>query len=333
MNPILDSGIKIILFLQNLGGWLMAPMQFFSFLGNEEFFLIVMPIFLWCINMSVGLRLGFLSLIGGNLNAVFKLVFHAPRPYWIDPGVHAYVTETSFGIPSGHAQNSTSVWGGLAKSYKERWLWIVSILAVFFIGLSRLYNGVHFPTDVLAGWVIGALVLWIYIISEKKVISWLLSKSLNVQLFWALVFSLFFILLASLAKISLGAWTLPQLWVANASAAAPGSPPITPLSLSGIISDAGALFGVAAGAILLPSWGGYIVKGPAGKLALRFFVGLIGVLAIWRGLDLILPGGEDLLGFSLRYLRYAATGFWISGLAPVLFIRLHLSEKSSRQFF
>ncbi len=329
MESILDSGIKIILFFQGLGGWLRAPMQFFSFLGNEEFFLLVMPIFLWCIDLTIGLRLGFLLLISGNLNTVLKLAFHGPRPYWVDPNVKAYTTETSFGIPSGHAQISTGVWGGLAYSVKERWLWIISILGIFLIGLSRLYNGVHFPSDVLAGWVIGAAVLWIYIKLEKPASTWLRRHSSYIQLLLALAFSLFFILLAVLAQISLGAWTLPQIWVTNAASAAPGSAPIAPLSLSGIFSDAGGLFGLAAGAVLLPFWGGFNAGGPTVKRLLRFLVGVIGVLVFWRGLALVFPGGEDLLGLALRYVRYGITGFWVSGLAPVLFTRLGLAEKNS----
>jgi membrane-associated phospholipid phosphatase len=331
VNPILESGIQIILSLQSLGGWLIAPMQFFSFLGNEVFFLIVMPAFLWCIDMTIGLRLGFLLLLSGGLNEDFKLLFHGPRPYWIDPSVKAYASETSFGIPSGHAQVSASVWGGLAYTFKKGWLWVVVILAVFLIGLSRLYNGVHFPTDVLAGWLIGALILWFYIKLEKPASSWLSQQGVFSQLFLAFGLSLLFILCAVLARISLGAWTLPQNWVANAAAAAPGSAPIAPLSLSGILSDAGGLFGLAVGAILLPIWGGFSTAGPVGKRLLRFAVGVIGILVIWLGLGLIFPGGEDLLGSVLHYIRYTMIGSWVSGLAPLVFTRLSLAERNTKK--
>jgi membrane-associated phospholipid phosphatase len=328
MNSILDAGLKIILFIQNLGTWLSGPMQFLSFLGNEQFFLLTMPIFLWCIDMTTGLRLGFLLLISGNLNYILKLVFHGPRPYWVDRTVRAYTSEPTFGIPSGHAQVSASVWGGLAYSFRKPWLWLAAGLAVFLIGLSRLYNGVHFPTDVLAGWIIGALVLWICMNLEKPVTAWLLSCHLSIRLAAALVFSLSFILLGVLSRISLGAWALPQTWATNAAAGAPGSAPITPLSLSSLISSAGALFGLSAGAILLPVWGGFNVRGPVGKRALRFLAGMVGMLIIWGGLGLILPGGESRLILALRYLRYALTGFWISGLAPLMFTHTGLAEKN-----
>ena len=175
MYPILDAVIKIILSKQSLGAWLSGPMQFLSFLGNGQFFLLTIPIFLWCIDMTVGLRLGFLLLISGSLNYILKLVFHGPRPYWVDRSVRAYTSKPTFGIPSGHAQVSTSVWSGLAYSFNKPWVWLTAGLAVFLIGFSRLYNGVHFPTDILTGWVIGALVLWIYIKLEKPVTVWLLS--------------------------------------------------------------------------------------------------------------------------------------------------------------
>jgi hypothetical protein len=287
-----------------------------------------MPVFLWCIDMAIGLRLGFLLLISSSLNSDFKLVFHTPRPTWIDPHVRAFASETSFGIPSGHAQNSISVWGGLANSSGERWLSITLFVIIFFIGFSRLYNGVHFPTDVLAGWVIGGFILWIFLKLESPVLAWFQKRNQVAQLLLALGVSLFFVLLGVLARLSLGTWTLPLLWVTNAAAAAPGSPPINPLTLTEIISDAGALFGLAVGAILLPAWGGFNAGGPLGKRALRFLIGVIGVLIFWRGLALILPGGENTGAFILRYLRYALTGFWITGIAPVVFTRLRLAEKS-----
>ncbi len=328
MNPILDNGIKIILFVQNLGGWLAIPMQFFSFLGNEQFFLLVMPVFLWCIDLTVGLRLGFLLLIGDGLNNIFKLAFHAPRPYWVDTHVKAYTTETSFGLPSGHAQNSTGIWGGLAASIKERWLWITSLVVIFFIGVSRIYNGVHFPTDVLAGWAIGAVFLWIYLKLEKPISVWLGRQSLSSRILAALGISLLLVGITVVVKLSLGAWTIPQEWIANAAAAVPGSEPIAPLSLASIFTDAGALFGLAAGAVLLPAWGGFNAAGPLGKRLLRFVVGVIGVLLLWQGLDKVFPGGENLLSYFLRYLRYALVGFWVSGLAPLVFVRLGLAERN-----
>ncbi len=100
MNPWLDWGIPIIAWLQGLGEGLKAPMQLFTFLGTEEFFLVVMPAILWCLDAALGIRLGFILLASDGLNGTLKLAFGWPRPYWVSDQVRALASESSFGIPS-----------------------------------------------------------------------------------------------------------------------------------------------------------------------------------------------------------------------------------------
>lgn len=102
----------------------------------------------------------FASTLGGIiLNGVLKLGFDRPRPTFIVPLVHA--AGSSF--PSGHATSAAVVYGTVAylaaRLAKRKWApWLVmmgafAVIAV--ISLSRLYLGVHYPSDVLAGIVIG----------------------------------------------------------------------------------------------------------------------------------------------------------------------------------
>ena len=63
-----------------------------------------------------------------------------------------------------------------------------------------------------------------------------------------------------------------------------------------------------------------------GKRALRFVVGLIGVLILWRGLGLVFPDNNDLISYLLRYIRYTFVGFWIAAGAPWLFFRFKLAD-------
>jgi len=331
MEGINNFGVDFILFLQGIGNWLEYPMLFFTFLGNEEFFLLVMPAFYWCISSTVGLRLGILLLFSATLNSVFKLAFHSPRPYWYSQQVKAYLTESSFGIPSGHSQSAAAVWGGLASYYKRSWLWVITILTIFFIGLSRLYLGVHFPQDVLSGWLLGFIILVAYIGLEKQVGVWWRAQSISTRLLAGFLVSLLLIGLGVITKASLGYWSLPQDWLGNIAAAAPEAEPVNPTSLEGIIANSGALFGLIAGVTLLPLFGGFDAGGAYSKRAIRFIVGVIGVLLIWRGLGMLLPSGEDLLAYIFRYLRYALIGIWISGLAPLLFTRTGLATRSDSQ--
>jgi len=63
------------------------------------------------------------------------------------------------------------------------------------------------------------------------------------------------------------------------------------------------------------------------KRALRYVVGLIGVILFLRGLDVIFPAGEDFVGFFFRYVRYGVVGFWISAGAPFLFFHFKLARQ------
>ena len=116
MQSILEFGVRFIVGLQGLGAWPTLPMQFFSFLGTEDFFMLALPILYWCVDSMLGLRVAVILLLSTNINAAFKLALHGPRPYWYSPKVLALATETSFGVPSGHAQTAATIWGLLAAN-------------------------------------------------------------------------------------------------------------------------------------------------------------------------------------------------------------------------
>lgn len=332
MEAIMQLGIQIIVFLQNLGSWLLLPMKAFTFLGNEDFFLFVAPLVFWCIDAQLGLRLALTLMISGALNSTIKIALRSPRPYWISPQVHAYVTETSFGIPSGHAQHAVVVWGQLAVVVKRTWFWCVALALIFLIGVSRIYLGVHFPHDVLIGWIIGGLLFWLILSLEKRLTSRLQRMAVVERIQWAFGVSLAILLLGSAADlgVTLSGWVIPSAWVQLAARAAPEAEIISPLSLDYLISSAGVFFGMALGAILIFARGGFDAGGPYWQRGVRFIIGVLGVAILRYGLKAIFPSGDALGPYFLRYLRYALIGVWITGLAPFLFIRLKLAKTQSR---
>jgi membrane-associated phospholipid phosphatase len=326
---LLDLGIKLILFLQGLGDWLNIPMRLFSSLGDEYFYLFVAPALYWCFDAGLGLRMGLILMVNGSLNYVLKLAFHQPRPYWVDPNVKAYAAETSFGLPSGHAQNAVVVWGRLAAWLKGKWAWAVALALMLLIGLSRVYNGVHFPTDVLLGWGVGALVLLAFMALEKPVIKWLKGHSLWPNLGAVTGVSLLLIALSLATRMLLGGWELPLTWETNAKLAAPEAELIDPLALSGPVSSAAAFLGLGGGALLLAHQGRRLeVGGVWWRRLLRYIIGLAGILALYLALKSIFgalaPNESTFWGLCLRYVRYTLIGLWISYLAPLIFIRTRL---------
>lgn len=92
--------------------------------------------------------------LGGSalLNLTTKHVFARQRPaLW-----ESIAPETTFSFPSGHAMGSmTLAWVALLLAWRTPWRWPVAFSAVAFtwlVGLSRIYLGVHYPSDILAGW-------------------------------------------------------------------------------------------------------------------------------------------------------------------------------------
>ncbi len=324
MNEWLSWGIPVIVWLQGLGEWLRAPMEFFSFLGTEEFFLLVMPVMVWCVDVSLGLYIGAILLTSAGVNSILKVLVGWPRPFWVSDGVKPYAFEGSYGLPSGHAQNAMALWGRMAAGLKRaRWVIGLSIL-IFLISLSRLYLGVHFPSDVIAGWIVGGILLALFLWLEKPVATWTARQPLAVQLLVPFLFALALIGAGALASNATADRLVPEEWVARSSAAFPGEEPIDPQSLD-VASSAGALFGLCGGAVFLHRWGKFKASGSLWAKLARVAVGILGTLVIYFGLRLILPSGEGFLPQLLRFVRYGLAGLWVAFLGPWVFVKLKLA--------
>ena len=105
-----------------------------------------------------------LVIVGGAvvINLLMKAFFERSRPELWD----RLVVEHSFSFPSGHAMVSMALAGGVVYALwrtKYRSLSIIiGLIYVLLIGYSRLYLGVHYPTDVLAGWLVG--MAWVILV-------------------------------------------------------------------------------------------------------------------------------------------------------------------------
>jgi membrane-associated phospholipid phosphatase len=327
MDAIFNAGIAFIVWFQSLGSWLVTPMKFFSFLGSENFFLFMLPLLYWVVDARLGLRIGVVFLISGGLNDILKLSLHGPRPYWFSSQVKAYAAETSFGVPSGHAQIAMGLWGTLAATLKRRWGWFVAIFLILMIGLSRLFLAVHFPHDVLLGWAIGALTLWAFVSAWEPVAAWAARKTLLKQVGLAFLLSVLMLVAGVIAYRSLDAWSLPADWLANAQLAGFQELP-APVSLETTITLSAVLFGMLAGAAWIKTQGGYDASGTVQERLLRLIPGLLGIFVLYFGLRIIFNQDDPFLAYFLRYLRYALVGLWVSGGAPWLFLKLKLAKNS-----
>lgn len=320
--------VTVTLFIQSLGLWLAEPMKFFSFLGTEQAFMVLLPFVYWCVDAGLGLKMGAMLILTNSLNGYLKLAFHSPRPYWFDANVKALSAETSFGFPSGHAQTAASLWGLLAfetRHRARRWLTWAAVALIFLIGFSRLYLGVHFLRDVLAGWLLGGVLVWLFSRVSEPVTGWVRERSLPQQVGMALVSSVMLVVIQYAVLALLTGWELPAAWLSLSAAAAPDNP-IDPLSVHGIFTVAGTWLGLSLGA----AWfyhkvGGFNTQGTPAQLILRYLIGIAGVAVLYLGLSAIFPHGEDLISQLLRLVRYALIALWVSAGAPFLFIKLRLA--------
>jgi membrane-associated phospholipid phosphatase len=325
MNTILNWGTHFIAGLQTSAPWLEAPSRFFSLLGTEKFYLFLLPFLYWCVDVRLGLRIGVILSASDCLNTFFKFLFHQPRPYWVSDRVRVIQPEVSYGLPSGHAQHAVTVWGTVAAGGKGWLRWLMVVL-IFLIGFSRMVLAVHFPTDVLAGWLIGGAILWAFLRWEATVIAWFNLLTLSQKIGLAFAASIL-VILVSLAGLAFVPPVDPSQWkadVARAFSLALDQAAIRLRATVGAVGVAGTFFGLVAGAILIFQRGGFDARGAWPKRALRFVVGMVGVMILWLGLTMAFPRDASFVSQILRYLRCALTGFWVAYLAPSLFIRLGL---------
>lgn len=107
-----------------------------------------------------------------GLSPLIKLVVQRPRPE-----ISPVIDVGGYAFPSGHTTTSMIVFGALAFVLTRRlswgtnvWIWTAAGTAIFLIGFSRPYLGVHWPTDVLGGWVLGSL--WLALAAVVTEIAW-----------------------------------------------------------------------------------------------------------------------------------------------------------------
>ncbi|MGL4914628.1 MAG: phosphatase PAP2 family protein [Romboutsia sp.] len=110
----------------------------------------------WCLNKKTGQKILF-SLIGNiTLNTGIKELVKAPRPIGVE-GINSMrvSTATGYSFPSGHTQTATSFWVSLIVIFKKSWVTILGTIMFLGVGISRVYLALHWPIDVICGWVFG----------------------------------------------------------------------------------------------------------------------------------------------------------------------------------
>ncbi len=269
---------------------------FMTTIGNPETYIIALPLVYWCINKRETFRFGLFLLISAYVNVLLKTIANVARPS--GDTIRVLYEESTGGtpsFPSGHAQGAASFWGYIFYYFNNKIVRIAAVLFIIFIGLSRIYLGVHFPIDVLVGIMVGIVLLIIYNLLYESVVKRLKKLPFIVKML-----------------LSIGV-------------------PLILLVLPGY--DKGMILGFAAGMVagyqLEIHYLQFSVKASLGKQILKYIIGIsgLGILEFGGGALLSGQGFWNGLPLGLEFIKYLLIGLWAFFIGPWLFIQLGLSKK------
>lgn len=254
-------------------------------LGNQEFLYVLLPILYWCWRKRSGAYLMILVILSLYLNSILKGIFAWERPpteLWLI-NAHGYT------FPSSHACDAVVLWGFLAYEIRKKWFAIFCIVLIMLVSFSRVYLGVHYPRDVLAGMAVGAILLHLFrwsIYWFKKPVAHLndLAKILV-------------ILIISIAMLITGGGNL-------------------------LATGAGLFAGISIGFIIEPHFADFTAEDTLLRKVIKAVLALIILLAVWQGLEWLLPESS-----AFKWFEYFIVGIWITAATPWYLVQLRLAHR------
>jgi hypothetical protein len=226
--------------------------------------------------------------------------------------------ETTYGLPSSHVQTATVFYPLLAAWVRRRAVWLLAAVMIFIMALSRVYLGVHFVHDAAGGFLLGALILLGYWLWRRNFAERFRKRILGQRLLAVTLAPMFFAFIYLVVVLLLGQPDARPEWAIDLSL-------VEQTSIEDVTRDIAVLFGLGIGLVLEGSRVRFLVDGPLWKRVVRYLVGMVITVAIWRGLGAIFPAEPLWIGIPLRFVRYLLLGLWAAYYAPMLFVRLGLA--------
>lgn len=287
---------NVMYFIQSIANpfWDMV-FKTFTQLGGETLCIVIMAAIYWCINKEAGETVGFVTLCSVSANNILKDIFRFERPIGYagintDKGLAAELEihnsptnyKYSYSFPSGHSQTVSALYITLAQIIRRWWATIAAVFIVLMVGISRMYVGVHWPKDVFAGWIEGAvfsLVLFALLHGASR------KKKMTVYIAFAAVISVAGLIFA-------------------------GS--------DDTVKSLGSIVGFVAGVAFEGRFVNFEIKDvPVFKRVLRLVIGLIILIGLKVGLKALFP--TTLIFGFIRYFLLLFVGM---GIYPLIFKKL-----------
>ncbi|MCP4763989.1 MAG: phosphatase PAP2 family protein [archaeon] len=275
-------------------------------IGDEMAYLVLLALALFAIDWKFGKKLFIGFMINVFFNNLFKDIFKDPRPAtnWPD-GITEDPIETGFGFPSGHTQNGVGFWGYTLFNYSKNGkpntinmiFKIVCIVLIVLLPISRVVIGVHDLNDIIGGFVIGMVILILYLLITPK-----LEIFKAKPLLWKIIVGL---------TVSLIFWLIPSIILL--------SPYFEPTAAENLGQAGGLLIAISIG---LPIEEQYIKYDPKDfPIKKKILAGIIGLVITFIGYFGLGELFDILFTTNLwiwRCIRYLILGLLLTTLVPIL---------------
>lgn len=300
----MEFQLDILMYLQSIRNELLTSIfTFFTVCTEVPVITVLTGILYWCINKKAGQRTLFALCGSLNINAGVKNFVKMPRPIGTE-GLESLRVETATGysFPSGHTQTATTFWTSMIYLFRKSWIYIVGLFMILGAGISRLYLGVHWPMDVIVGWVFGIALSILFIKLFDYIDD---SKNYYILVGLMLIFGIF--------TYFVGGEDLYKMFGLY-----------TGFALGYMVEDTYINFSTE-NEIRRKN---IFAKTPSrneglGKKILRFIVGIISLLAVYLLLnyieDILIVGKAEEIINIIKYLKYTFVVFWGMAGAPALF--------------
>ena len=275
---------------------------FFTICTEVPVITVLTAMLYWCINKKAGQRILFALAGSLNINVAVKNIVKMPRPIGTK-GLISLRTQTATGysFPSGHTQTATTFWTSMITQFKNIWIYIIGILMILGAGISRLYLAVHWPMDVIVGWILGIILSILFIKLFDYIDN---SKNYYILVIIMLIFGV--------CTYFVGGEDFYKLFGLYSGFALGYMVEDTYISFSTENKQRKNIFSKSTSKI----------EGTKGKI-LRFIIGIISLLIVYlifKNIEntFMIGKNEEIINI-FKYLKYTIIVFWGVAIAPALF--------------
>ena len=295
--------LDILMYLQSIRNELLTGIfTFFTICTEVPVITVLTAMLYWCINKKAGQRILFALAGSLNINVAVKNIVKMPRPIGTK-GLISLRTQTATGysFPSGHTQTATTFWTSMITQFKNIWIYIIGILMILGAGISRLYLAVHWPMDVIVGWILGIILSILFIKLFDYIDN---SKNYYILVIIMLIFGV--------CTYFVGGEDFYKLFGLYSGFALGYMVEDTYISFSTENKQRKNIFSKSTSKI----------EGTKGKI-LRFIIGIISLLIVYLIIKNIentfmIGKNEEIINI-FKYLKYTIIVFWGVAIAPALF--------------